>query len=164
MPINKSAGDAGAIATDVNVATGKMAIWLVIPERAAVILVFPAAKPVAKPVEDMDAIFGLELDHVTFAVTSAVESSEKVPEAVNRTLSPTPKLSGVAGTMLMADKDGGATVNFTDALVMPDTLAVKSTLPWTWAVTNPEEEMEAIFGSELVQVAFVVTSAVELSA
>jgi hypothetical protein len=134
------------------------------PDSAAVIFVFPAAMPVAKPVEEIDATLVFELAQVTFAVISAVESSEKVPVAENRTVSPTAKLSGVDGVIAMEDNAGGATVNFIDGLVIPDTVAVRLTLPWVWAVAKPDEEMEAILVSELVKEAFAVTSAVDLSA
>jgi metallophosphoesterase superfamily enzyme len=81
-PTVKLSGEAGVIATEDNVATDKMAGWLVIPDKAAVILVFPAANPVANPVEEMEAIVLSELAQVTFEVMSAVEPSKYVPVAV----------------------------------------------------------------------------------
>ena len=56
--------------------TGKVTAGLVTPDRAAVILVFPAATPLAKPAEEIVAIVVSELVQVTFEVISAVEWSE----------------------------------------------------------------------------------------
>ena len=56
--------------------TGKFTAGLVTPDRAAVILVFPTATPVAKPAEDMVAIAVLELAQVTREEMSAFELSE----------------------------------------------------------------------------------------
>jgi len=51
---------AGTAATTV-----KVTVWLVIPDRAAVILVLPTATAVAKPVAEIVAIVGSELVQVT---------------------------------------------------------------------------------------------------
>ncbi len=56
--------------------TGKPTTGLDTPDRAAVILVFPAATPVAKPAGDMVAVAVLELAQVTLEVMFAVELSE----------------------------------------------------------------------------------------
>ena len=55
------------VVAEVVVATFKLTGGLVIPYIVAVILVFPAANPVAKPPEpakDIVATFILELDHI----------------------------------------------------------------------------------------------------
>ena len=56
--------------------TGKLTTGLDTPDMAAVILVFPAATPVAKPAGDMVAIVVLELAQVTLVVMFVVEPSE----------------------------------------------------------------------------------------
>ena len=68
-PTTKLAGEAGAIAMEdkvgAAVTTGKFTDELVIPAMAAVILVVPAATPVAKPVEEIVAAAGVSLVQVT---------------------------------------------------------------------------------------------------
>jgi hypothetical protein len=49
---------------------------LVIPESEAVIVVVPAAKPVAIPVENMVAVARVELTQLACVVRSAVEPFE----------------------------------------------------------------------------------------
>ena len=56
--------------------TVKPTAGLVIPDRAAVILVVPVATPVARPVESMVAVPVVSLAQVTFEVMSAFEPSE----------------------------------------------------------------------------------------
>jgi hypothetical protein len=91
---------------DVVVIIVKFAGGLVIPYIVAVILVFPAAKPVAKPPEpakDMIATLILELDHIAWEVMSTNELSELVPIATNCWVLPTGKLAGVAGIITIED-------------------------------------------------------------
>ena len=64
-PTTKLSGDAGVIARPVNVVTGNITLGLVIPDRVAVILVFPTAMPVAKPAESIVAVDRVSLAHVT---------------------------------------------------------------------------------------------------
>jgi hypothetical protein len=75
-PNVKSAGDAGDIAMEDNVATGNFAAGLVNPDMAAVISVLPSLMPAANPFEDMVATPASELNHVTLEVMSTVELSE----------------------------------------------------------------------------------------
>ena len=49
-------------------------------------------------------------------------------------------------------------MTFTGGLVIPDREAVISVFPTFTAVIKPNEETVAVFGSELLQVAFKVSS------
>ncbi len=81
-PTTRFAGDAGVTAIEDSVDVGMGAITirvtagLVTPDTDAVMLVFPAATPVAKPVEEIVAILAPELAQVTWEVIFAVEPSE----------------------------------------------------------------------------------------
>jgi len=57
--------DVVVMGVGVAVITVKVTVWLVIPDRAAVILVLPTASAVAVPLAEMVAIFVSELVHVT---------------------------------------------------------------------------------------------------
>jgi hypothetical protein len=73
----------GVTAMEVRDITINAMLLLLIPSKVAVMLVVPAATPVAKPVELIVAVAGVALAHVTWELTSAVEPSEYVPIAVN---------------------------------------------------------------------------------
>jgi len=66
-PTAKLLGVLGVTAMDDNVeaTTSKLTAGLVIPDRVAVILVFPTAMPVAKPAESIVAVDRVSLAHVT---------------------------------------------------------------------------------------------------
>ena len=77
-PTPKISGVAGVIAMDDKAGAGttvKVTAGLVVPERVAVMLVFPTAMPVATPAEDIVAILVSELIHATLEVMSAFEPS-----------------------------------------------------------------------------------------
>lgn len=63
--------------------TVRATLFDVIPFWLAVILLEPMAAPVAKPVELMFTVAGLELAQVTLSVRFCVLPSLKVPVAVN---------------------------------------------------------------------------------
>jgi hypothetical protein len=69
---------------DAEATTVKLTAGLVTTSgTVAVILVIPAAIPVAKPDDVIVAVVGVSLDHITSEVISSVEPSVKVPVAVN---------------------------------------------------------------------------------
>jgi hypothetical protein len=137
---------------NVKATTVKLITGLVTPDKAAVILVFPIATPVARPTEDIVAILGSELAQVTLEVMSAVEPSAYVPVAINSCVSPTPNLSGVVGVTAMEDNAGAVTIpKVTTGLVLPERVAVILVLPTAIPVTIPVEEMVAMLVSELAQ-------------
>jgi hypothetical protein len=69
---------------DAEATTVKLTAGLVTTSgTVAVILVVPAAIPVAKPDDVIVAVVGVSLDHITSEVISSVEPSVKVPVAVN---------------------------------------------------------------------------------
>jgi hypothetical protein len=74
-------GEVGVTAIETSVAVGtvttvKCTVLLVTPDKDAVILVVPAATPVASPPAVILPADGLELFQVTWVVMSAVEVSE----------------------------------------------------------------------------------------
>ena len=140
------------------ITTFKVTAALFNPDRATVILVLPAAMPVAIPFEDMVTILVSELLQTTGEVISEVTPLEKVPTTANRWVEPTNKSSGEAGDT--AIEVNIATGNFTTGLVFPDRAAVISVLPSPMPVATPAEDMVAILGSELVQVTLEVMSSV----
>jgi hypothetical protein len=76
IPTVRLSGGDGEIAMEDNIATGNFTGGLVTPDKDAVILVFPAAMPSAKPIADILATLVLELAQVTVEEISAVEPSE----------------------------------------------------------------------------------------
>jgi hypothetical protein len=113
-PTPKISGMAGVTAIDNKAGAGttfKATTGLALPETVAVMLVLPTLTPVAKPSEDMAAMFVSELTHTTLDVMSLVEPSAYVPVAVNCIVNPTAKLFGVAGvTAIVAKMRVGAGV------------------------------------------------------
>jgi len=139
-------------------------VLLVTPDRDAVILVVPAATPVAKPPADIVAAPVLELFQVTCVVMFAVELSEYVPIAVNCSVCPAVRLAGASGvTAIEVSVGAGTTVKVTGALVIPDRDAVILVVPTARPAAKPPPVMVATTVLELFQVTCVVMSAVELS-
>ena len=114
-PTPKISGVAGVTAIDDKAGAGttfKVTTGLVLPETVAVMLVLPTVTPVAKPAEDMVAMFVSELAHTTLDVMSLVEPSAYVPAAVNCKVNPTAKLGSVAGeTAIVAKVSVGVVVD-----------------------------------------------------
>ena len=80
MPIVRLPGEVGVTAIEVSVAVGtvttvKGTMLLVTPDKDAVILLVPAATPVASPPAVILPAAGLELFQVTWDVMSPVELS-----------------------------------------------------------------------------------------
>jgi hypothetical protein len=94
------------IAIDNNCTTGNVTAVLLILDKAAVISVFPGAKPLAKPLEEMVAAVLFELFQVTLEVISEVDLSEYVPVALNCCVEPACKLLGCVGVIAMEDNFG----------------------------------------------------------
>lgn len=108
-PTPKISGVAGVTAIDDKAGAGttfNITTGLVIPETVALMSVLPTLTPVAKPAEDMAAMFVSELTHTTLDVMSLVEPSAYVPVAVNCIVNPTAKLFGVAGVTAIEDNMG----------------------------------------------------------
>ncbi len=85
--------------------TVKFTVLLVIPSRDAVILVVPTARHEANPVAETVATVGSELVQVTCEERSTPEKpSELVPEATNVWATPTGKLDGEPGAMVIEVK------------------------------------------------------------
>ena len=114
-PTPKISGVAGVTVMEDKAGAGtivKITTGLVTLEKVAVIFVVPAATPVAKPAEDMVAMFVSELTHTTLDVMSLVEPSAYVPVAVNCKVNPTAKLGSVAGvTAIVAKVSVGVVVD-----------------------------------------------------
>ncbi len=82
VPLTVTLAVAGVTVIDVSVGGGagavtvKVTVGLLLPERDAPMVVVPAATPVAKPEEEIVAVPGLELTHVTCEEISLLEPSE----------------------------------------------------------------------------------------
>ena len=165
-PIAKLAGTAGVISMEdnVKVTTVKFITGLVIPDKAAVILIFPIATPVATPAEDIVAMLTSELVQVTLEVISIVVRSAYVPVATNSCVESIAKLAGVVGVTVMEDKSGAGTiVKFVTVLVKSPKVAVIFVVPTATPVAKPAAEMVAILVSELAHFTLEVISALEPS-
>jgi hypothetical protein len=75
-PTAKSFGGFGVTIIEDSVITDKVIGGLVIPSRVAVILVVPAATPVAEPSESIVATLISELLHIACVLISAVDPFE----------------------------------------------------------------------------------------
>ena len=128
-------------------------------------LAFPGAIPVVKPVAEMVAKVGSELAQVTWVVMSSTVPSEMVPVALNCWVLPVNKLATTVRDNAMETNFGPGifVTTFTGGLAIPDSDAVISVFPTLTAATEPIEEMVAMFGSELLQVTWKVTSCFEPS-
>ena len=126
------------------------------------IFVVPTATPVTKPLEEMVAVAGVSLVHVTSEVMSLVEPSVKIPVALNCCVAPTAKFSGEAGVTEIEDKI--ITVKLTGELDIPLNDAVIVTVPAVCPATTPAELKIAMSGALLTHVTWEVMSTVEPSA
>lgn len=124
-------------------------------------MVAPFSRPVASPFTDMEAIEGSELVHFTREVMSSVVESERVPIALNESVSPTAKILGIAGVTAIDVNSGMTTFTVAGGLVTPKNEALISIFPVATAVTTPVAEIVAMAISELVQVTSKVMSLVE---
>jgi len=131
--------------------------------RVAVIVVVPAASPVASPALVMVATLVLLEVQVTAVVMSFVVKSAKSPFAANCWVSFTlitgGSLAGLVGVMVMALSAGGSTVRLTLAET-PPWLAVMLAEPGETPTATPEALTVAMAVLEEAHVAVVVTSRV----
>jgi hypothetical protein len=135
---------------EVTASTIKGILGLVIPDNSAATLVAPAATPVTKPAEEMEAVAGVVLVQVTSELMSAVDPSEYVPIASNCSVAPNARIAGDTFVTMMEDKD--ITVKSVDSLVFPSKTAVILVVPAATAVAVPSEFIGAIPEVLLTQV------------
>ncbi len=152
---------AGVTAIDVSVAL--VTVSVAVPDmelEAAVIVVVPAAKPIAVPFVGTISLTVATLveDEVqlTLLVTSFILPSAKVPMAVKE-VAVVAAIDFVAGLTAMPVKGGAGTVSVVDPLTLPD-LAVMVVVPAATVVANPLALMVAVAAVEDVHVAEAVKS------
>lgn len=133
------------------------------PSREAMMVVEPAATPVATPEEFTEAIAELVTVQLAVVVTFAVELSSYVAVAVNCWVAPTTKLALVGETVMDVNVLAAiGTVTVACALT-PLNVAVTVVEPAATPVNIPAEFTIASVAFAVLQVAVFVTFAVELS-
>jgi hypothetical protein len=106
---------------------------------AAVMVVVPPARPVARPVvAEIDALSGLLDVHVTPVVRVCVVLSEYVPTTVNCCVAIYARLPGVAGEMARLVSTALVTVTAKALLDLPFIVAVTVAAPFTAPVPAGE--------------------------
>jgi hypothetical protein len=145
---------AGTIVIDFNVTavvpvTVKVSAGLVMPLNEAVMLVAPAATPVAVPPAAIVATVGVEEVQVTLLVRFCVLASLKVPVAVNAAV-PFTATDGEAGLMAMDCSTGGVTVSVAPgSLATAPCEAMMVALPAALPVATPDALTAAAVLEEL---------------
>ena len=132
-----------------------------IPLSVAEIVVEPAARALARPVEEMVAAEAFVELQLTDTVKLWVELSEYVPVAVNWTEPPAVK-DEFAGVTAMELSTAAVTVREVLPEIVPS-VAVMVVLPVATAAAKPEELMVAAAVLVEAQVTLVVMFFVELS-
>ena len=144
---------AGTFATggDTDTATNTFGNTVItaVPERAAaespaVMVAAPVATAVARPVEDTDAVDGLEDDHVTVPVRSVVEPSEYTPVASNCCDAPTGTLAAGGATVTATNTFGNTVMTAAPDRSAAESAAVIVAAPVATAITDPVEETVAV--------------------
>jgi hypothetical protein len=161
-------GAAGVTAMLDSVFTGVVTVRTAVPFTLlseAVMLLDPAATPVARPAALMVAVAVLELVQVADDVMFAVEPSLYVPVAVNCCVALAVMLA-VAGVTAMVTSVFGTTTALTVSEAVPLTPLNEAVMvddPAATAVANPAVPIVAAAVLELVHVALEVTLPVEPS-
>lgn len=155
-------GLAGVTAIDTSVAavTARFVDPVTLPDTALIVLV-PAATPVANPLALMVATLVVTELHATEPVKFCVELSEKVPVAVNCCVAFL-AIEGFAGVTAIDTNVGAVTVSVVVPLTDPET-ALIVLVPAATPVANPLAEIVATLVVTELHVAELVKFCVELS-
>lgn len=148
-------GMAGVTAMDTNCAGVIVSgVDAAMEPEVADMFAFPAAIPLARPVEEIIATAGASELHVTDAVRFCVLPSEYVPVAVNCCVVPS-AIDAAAGVMVIDCKTAGSTDS--DALfdAIDPSEAEMLVLPTPVAVASPVAPSVATVGAEEVHVTTV---------
>ncbi|HXO06277.1 MAG TPA: hypothetical protein VN884_11680 [Candidatus Sulfotelmatobacter sp.] len=149
-----------AIDTSVGAVTVSVVEPLMAPEVALIVLV-PAATPVANPPAVIVATVVVDELHVAVLVKFCVELSEKVPVAVNCSVAPL-AMEGFAGVTAIDTSVGPVTVSVVEPLMAPE-VALIALVPAATPVASPPAVIVATVVVEELHVAVLVKFCVELS-
>ena len=144
-------GSRGVITMDATTAgvTDRVSVMLIEPETA-VMVTFPRANVVSRPLPSINAIVGSDESHV-MVERVCVLPSVNVPTAVNCTAVPRASV-GFGGFRLIDTRAAGSTVNVVVPATSPE-VALMVTVPTPSVAAVPVPSMDTIVGSDETQVA-----------